>query len=274
MASPSRYKQYITWYSMKLLISFSTYPRNNRVTFNSLQDTFSSLIKNDKINIDIEFIVVGDDYPNIDELSSIFNGYKVSFFNINQNTALRKEKISKEIIWSQAVQPSKIFILEYALKTDYDYLLMSSDDDIYLNNKISTSISYIENNNYPDFIFNLGIFTYNDAKEIIFPRNNSPYPEPENCISSGCIYKVTNKNFINTIIHFRKSCWFDVELYINACNHNNKTYMNIMEKRIKPEDYQLWLYLGPYFKDNRYRALLIPTVLVHHGIERSVFNYL
>ena len=110
---------------MKLLISFSTYPRNNRVTFNSLQDTFSSLIKNDKINIDIEFIVVGDDYPNIDELSSIFNGYKVSFFNINQNTALRKEKISKEIIWSQAVQPSKIFILEYALKTDYDYLLMS-----------------------------------------------------------------------------------------------------------------------------------------------------
>ena len=47
-----------------------------------------------------------------------------------------------------------------------------------------------------------------------------------------------------------------------------------MEKRIKPEDYQLWLYLGPYFKDNSYRALLIPIVLVHHGIERSVFNYL
>jgi hypothetical protein len=259
---------------MKLLISFSTYPRNNRVTFNSLQDTFSSLIKNDKINIDIEFIVVGDDYPNIDELSSIFNGYKVSFFNINQNTALRKEKISKEIIWSQAVQRSKIFILEYALKTDYDYLLMSSDDDTYLNNKISTSISYIENNNYPDFIFNLGIYTDNDAKELIFPTNNSPYPEPKNCISSGCIYNVTNKKFINNIIHFRKSCWLDVELYINSCKHNHKSYMNIMEKRIKPEDYQLWLYLGPHFKDNRYRALLIPTILVHHGKEQSVFNYL
>lgn len=259
---------------MKLLISFSTYPRNGRVTFNSLQKTFSSLIQNDKINIEIEFIVVGDDYPNIEELMPIFNGYKVVFFNINQNMALRKEKIAKEIIWSQAVQRSKIFILEYAINSDYDYILMSSDDDTYLNNKISTSISYIEENNYPDFIFNLGIYTDNHSKETILPTNNSPYPEPKNCISSGCIYKLTNKKFINMIINFRKLCWLEVELYINSCKHNNKSYMNIMEKRIKPEDYQLWLYLGPYFKDNIYTSLLIPTILVHHGIERSVFNYL
>ena len=257
---------------MKLLISFSTYPRDGKVTFHLLQKTFSSLIQNNKI--DIEFMVVGDDYPNIEELSPIFNGYKVTFFNINQNNALRKEKIAKEIIWSQAVQRTKIFILEHVLNTDYDYILMSSDDDTYINNKISTSISYIEENNYPDFIFNAGIYTDDDSKEIIFPTNNSPYPEPNNCISSGCLYKVTNKKFINTIINFRKLCWFDVELYINACKNNNKSYMNIMEKRIKPEDYQLWLPLGPYFKDNRYRSLFIPKILVHHGIERSVFNYL
>ena len=47
-----------------------------------------------------------------------------------------------------------------------------------------------------------------------------------------------------------------------------------MEKRIKPEDYQLWLYLGPYFKDAIYTSLLLPNIMVHHGIERSVFNYL
>ena len=260
---------------MKLLISFSTYPRSGTITYYSLQKTFSSLIQDDTIaNIDIECIVVGDDYPNIEELSPIFNGYNVSFFNINQNNALRKEKIAKEIIWSQAVQRSKIFILEHALKTDYDYILLSSDDDTYLNHKISTSISYIEKHNYPDFIFNLGVYTDNNSKEIIFPTNNSPYPEPQNCISSGCIYKLTNKKFINTIIQFRKLCWLEVELYINACKNNNKPYMNIMEKRIKPEDYQLWLYLGPYFKDAIYTSLLIPNIMVHHGIERSVFNYL
>ena len=260
---------------MKLLISFSTYPRSGTVTYESLQKTFASLIHNDKIvNIDIEFMVVGDDYSNIEELSPIFNGYNVTFYNINQNNALRKEKISKEIIWSQAVQRSKIFILEHALKTDYDYILMSSDDDTYLNNKISTSVSYIEENNYPDFIFNLGVYTDNKLKEMIFPSNNSPYPEPNNCISSGCIYKLTNKQFINTILNFRKSCWLDVEMYINECNNNNKSYMDIMERRIKPEDYQLWLYLVPYFKDFIYKSLLIPNILVHHGKERSVFNYL
>ena len=260
---------------MKLLISFATYPRKGTVTFELLQRTFLSLITNDKlISVDFEFIVVGDDYPNIEELSPIFNGYKVTFYNINENTALRKEKINREIIWSQAVQRSKIFILETALQTDYDYILMSSDDDTYLNNKISTSISYIKSHNYPDFIFNLGIYTSDDLKQNIFPSNNSPYPEPKNCISSGCIYKLKNKKFIYDIINFRKQCWFDVELYINACKNNNNNYIYVLEKRIKPEDYQLWSYLGPCFKNSTYTSLLIPEILTHHGVERTLFNFL
>lgn len=260
---------------MKLLISFATYPRKGTVTFELLKKTFSSLIINDTlINIDFEFIVVGDDYPNIEELSPIFNGYKVTFYNINENTALRKEKINKEIIWSQAVQRSKIFILEKALQTDYDYILMSSDDDTYLNNKISTSISYIQSHNFPDFIFNLGIYTSNDLKQTIFPMNNSPYPEPKNCISSGCIYKLKNKAFIYDIINFRKQRWLDVELYINACKNNKKNYTDALERRIKPEDYQLWSYLGRFFKNNIYTSLLIPEILIHHGVERTIFNFL
>jgi hypothetical protein len=262
---------------MKLLISFATYPRRGKITFDLLQRTFSSLITND-ISIDVEFefefIIVGDDYPNIEELSPIFNGYKATFYNINQNNALRKEKIAKEIIWSQAVQRSKIFILEKALETDFNYILMSSDDDEYLNNKISTSLKSIEANNYPDFIFNLGIYTQDCGKEIILPRNNSPYPEPQNCISSGCIYKLTNKQFICDIINFRKQCWFDIELYINAYKNNNTSYINIFRQRIKPEDYQLWAYLGSFFKNNIYTSLLIPKVLIHHGPERTLFNYI
>jgi len=153
--------------------------------------------------------------------------------------------------------------------------LMSSDDDVYLNNKLSKSISYIHANNYPDFVFNRGTHnhTAND-KNIIIPINNTPYPEPQNCIASGCIYKVSNKNFLRTMINFRKSCWLDVELYKIACQSKNTSYMQILEKRIKPEDYQLWAYLSNYFKDNTYTSLFIPEILIHHGPERSLFNYL
>jgi hypothetical protein len=86
---------------------------------------------------------------------------------------------------------------------------------------------------------------------------------PGNCISSGCLYNLRNIDFINTIIDFRKQKWQEVIDMVNK-----------KKVRILPEDYQLWLYLGPYFKDNIYTSLLIPTILVHHGIERSVFNYL
>jgi hypothetical protein len=261
---------------MKLLISFATYPRKGNATFGLLQHTFNSLVKQDKLqDIELECIVVGDDYPGIDELAPIFDGYRVTFYNINEDKALRNEPISKEIKWAQAVQRSKIFILEKALTMDYDYLLMSADDETYLNRKISTCLSYIKENNEPDFVFHAG--THNaepNMKSIVLPRSPCLYPEPENCISSGCLYKLRNRAFIQDMIDFRKRCWFDVELYIHACKHHNLNYMSVMEQKIKPEDYQLWRYLLPLFQNQVYTCLFIPKVMIHHGLERSLFHYM
>ena len=261
---------------MKLLISFTTYPRSGKVTFELLQYTFDSLIIRDELSdIAYEFLVVGDDYPNIHELSPIFKGYNVTFHNINQNNALRKEHISKDIRWAQAVQRSKIFILEKALEMDYDYILMSADDETYMNRKISTSITYSKENSEPDFVFSAGTHTPGHGQPtIMFPSKPCLYPEPNNCISSGCLYKLRNRRFIQDMIDFRKQCWLTVQMYVHACNHKRQDTIYSLEKRIKPEDYQLWEYLLPKFQRQTYSCVFIPEVLIHHGPERSLFQYL
>ncbi len=244
---------------MKLLISFTTYPRDGKTTYGLLENTFKSLIENYNKNIIIKIIVVGDDYNNLDELKPIFNDYDVEFYNININDALRNKKhIDKEIRWMHAVQRSKIFILEKALTYKFDYILMSSDDDIYINDKLNTSIEYIKKYNYPDFIFSLGI----NYKNVIIPNNNIQYPIAYKCISSGCLYKLSNKKFINKIIIFRKNRW---DYVIN--NH-------IFKNNIKPEDAELWKFLMNYFKINRFKSVLIPIVMINHSTEKSLFNYI
>ena len=136
-------------------------------------------------------------------------------------------------------------------------------------------MAYIKANHYPDFVFNRGIHNETpQSKHMIFPINDTPYPEPGNCIASGCLYRVSNKAFLQTIINFRKSCWLEVELYKTACKNENIPYMRIIEKRIKPEDYQLWDYLARHFKDGVYTSLFIPEILIHHGPERSLYHYL
>lgn len=247
---------------VKLLISFTTYPRKGQ-TYGLLENTFKSLMFNQDItNHKIKIIVVGDDYPNINELTPIFNGYDTEFYNINENDALRNYPIDKLRKWKQAVQRSKIFILEKTLTYDFDYILMSSDDDIYINNKLTECLDVINTvNPSPDFIFSLGYY----VKKGVIPNNKHiHYPMPGKCISSGCLYNLKNIEFINTIIEFRKQKWQE---FINIINNNNNNH-------IQAEDYQLWHYLMPFFKSNKFKSYLIQKILVNHMTEQTMFNYL
>jgi len=245
---------------VKLLISFTTYPRKGQ-TYELLENTFKSLMLNqDLSNHTIKIIVVGDDYPTMDELKPIFAGYDTEFYNININDALRNYNIDKLNKWKQAVQRSKIFILEKALTYDFDYILMSSDDDIYINNKLTESLNVINNINPPDFIFSLGYYI---NRRVIPNNKNITYPMPGNCISSGCLYNLKNIEFINAIIEFRKQKWQEFIHIVNKQNVN-----------IDPEDLQLWNYLMPFFKSNKYKSYLIPKILINHMTEKTLFNYL
>jgi hypothetical protein len=252
---------------INLLISFATYPRDGIATYGLLEKTFNSLIaEQDLTNFNIKIIVVGDDYQNLDELKPIFKGFDCEFYNININNALRNmENVPKLIKWSHAVQRSKIFILEKALNLDYDYILMSADDELYLNKKIETSFEYIKKYNYPDFVFNLG--KHYTGKIIPQYNNINSFPESCNCISSGCIYKLKNKDFINEIIKFRKSSWKNLEILIKK----NKNYVF---KGIKPEDAELWDFLEKYFINKKYTSILIPIVLIDHYSEKTLFTYI
>ena len=149
---------------MKILVAFFTYPRKNpKGVTNSnkilpllLENTLKSLIDNQDLSIhEIKYILIGDDYPNIEnDMRHIFNNLNLNcqFFNININDALRNNVKDKSLVWKQAVQRSQIFAYRYALEkcSDFDYLLISSDDDLYLNSKLLTSIQFIEEHRHPD----------------------------------------------------------------------------------------------------------------------------
>jgi hypothetical protein len=260
---------------MKIIIGVLTYPRDHSdKTYTALKRTFDSLVKKvDLTNHSIKVLVVGDDYEKVEELSPIFEEYDTSFFNINVNDALRNKKIPGEIIWFYACVRSVQTLFEKALELadSYDYFLLSSDDDEYINNKLTTSIDYIEKYKYPDLVYSLGFFrkgrimphTYNQKKL------ESNYPIPENVIAAGMLYNLKNRPFIEDIIQFRAAQYQKLLEYIKA-----DTFTPIGPNHLFPEDAQLWHYLQPHFKSKKYRPLLIPVVLVNHDTEKTVLNYI
>ena len=255
---------------MKIIITFSTYPRDGKTTYELLENTFKSLISNYDFSKDtIKIFVIGDDYQNINELGPIFKNFDFELINININNALRNKTVDSHLKWQHAVTRSIIHSFEKALNYDFDYLLISADDEIYTNNKIDTSIKYIEKYNNPDFVFSLGYFKSNLILPITYDKNNLliNYPLNSNVIESGTMYNLKNKNFINDIINFRKNRWNLVEKVINKQIKYNR-------KIISAEDAELWDYLLPKFKSNLYSSLLIPEILIDHITEQTIFKYI
>jgi hypothetical protein len=265
---------------MNLILGFLTYPRDNsNITYQLLEQTFNSLIKGQNLtNINIKIIVVGDDYPNIDELKPIFNGFDVSFYNINCNDALRNTDLHREFIWCYAPLRSIIFLHRKAMELSgsFDYLLLSADDEHYLDGKLATSLLYINHYNKPDLIYTLGKY----GNDLILPRSFEDYsitiyphyPVPENVVASGILYNLKNGTFMNDVLQFRNR-QLD---FLQSCMRNNTAIYPDMYSMntLYPEDAQLWNYLQDKFIHNEYRSILIPMVFIHHYSERTVFNFI
>ena len=259
---------------MKILVAFFTYPRkspkdvanSNKISPLLLENTLKSLIDNQDLSIhEIRYILIGDDYPNIeDDMRPIFNNLNLScqFFNININNALRNNVKDMNLVWKQAVQRSQIFAYRYALEkcSEFDYLLISSDDDLYLNRKVLTSIQFIEEHGHPDFVFSYGRYIDNRILPSTRDQNNQivGYPVACDCIASGTMYKIRNRTFIEKIISIREEKW-----------------QNVLKGStdVLPEDAELWIALSPYFETKQFTSLLIPIVLVDHTSEKTVFKY-
>jgi hypothetical protein len=254
---------------MKILISFYTYPRDGKSTYTLLENTFKSLNLDIESLNNIKIFVIGDDYANLDELKPIFKNFDYDFFNINIDNALRNKNVDSHLKWQHAVTRSIIFSFEKALELDYDYILVSADDEIYLNNKIEQSLNYINKYNYPDFVFSLAIHVNKTILPRTYDKNNLMfnYPMKSNLIESGTLYYLKNTNFINDIINFRKKRWEIVEKVIKGELVYNK-------KIISAEDAELWDYLLPKFKNKTYTSLLIPEILIDHFTEGSINKFI
>lgn len=260
---------------MKLILGICTYPRDyGQTTFHLLKRTFDSLIHNQDLSkFKLKILVVGDDYTGMEKaLSPIFEGYDVSFFNINVNDALRDKPIPREMIWKYAVVRSCEFLFEQArtMSDEYDYLMMSSDDDEYINNKLSVTMDYSNQYNQPDFIFSLGRHFNGTILPSKYDQTNLTrnYPKPSNCIAAGIFYNLKHTRFIDTIINYRKRQYKNLCRCIEQNDFSDHSITNLA-----PEDAQLWHHLTPYFETNMFRSLLIPEVLVNHDTEQTMLQY-
>lgn len=252
---------------MKFIIGFSTYPRPDGSTYSLLNKTVQSMLKDQDLqDHTLKFIVVGDDYPSMkQELSPIFDGMDVEMYNISENDALRnKPNVPNEIKWYYCSSRNLTLNWEKALdySNDYDYFIISDDDEEYLNYFILNQVAYIEQYNYPDLTFSAGI----TACGQIYPPHALPYPCPHLVFKSGMAYNIKNKEFIRDLIQFSKNTWSKVESCIQRNSFKDEGLFN--------EDVQLWEYLMPKFQNSTYRALFIPVVLINHYTQGSLLNYL
>lgn len=261
---------------MNIILGICTYPRDYKhATFRTLTRTFQSLVMNqDTSKFKLKILVIGDDYTGMEEtLAPIFQGYDVSFFNINVNDALRDKPLPREIIWNYAALRSCQYMFEQAqsMADSYDYLILSSDDDEYINNKITTTIDFIQQYNRPDFIYSLGKHFNGRILPPIYDRTNlqSNYPLPGKLIAAGTMYNLKNKKFIDTIINFRKYQYNNLCMRIQQNNFSDRSITNLA-----PEDAQVWHHLLPYFQSRTFRSLLIPHVLVNHDTEQTMMKYM
>lgn len=138
--------------------------------------------------------------------------------------------------------------------------------------------------NRPDFVFNFGI-SYNGK---ILPDNKhiAPYPFPSQCILSGSLYNLKNKQFINTIINFRKYRWSileniikddeSIKRFIKEQGNINVSYM--VRKNplysIYPEDNEFFEFIKPFFIKKTFTSLLIPKILINHETQYTLKNYI
>jgi hypothetical protein len=252
---------------MKFIIGFSTYPRANGSTFSLLSRTVQSIIANQDLrDHTLKFIVVGDDYPNMEqELSPIFTGFDVEMYNISENDALRNKKnVPNEVKWYYCSMRNLTLNWEKALEysDEYDYFILSDDDEEYLNYFILNQAAYIEKYNYPDLTFSAGI----TACGQIYPPQPLPFPCPHLVFKSGMAYNIKNGDFIRDLIEFSKQVWIKLESCITRNSFENEGLFC--------GDAQLWEYLIPKFQNNIYRALFIPEILINHYTQGSMLQEL
>lgn len=248
---------------MNLIIGFLTYPRPDKSTYGLLEKTFKSVIANQDLSeFNIRCIVVGDDYPNITELSPIFEGYCVEFHNINTGDAMRHKKIPHVHIWHHAVTRSCICIFEKVKEysDSVDYLLLSADDEEYINYKLLLTEAYAIHYKQPDLIFSRGITFTGEA----YPPMDLPYPMTGLVIASGVCYKVKRSEIVQDILQFRKTRWEKVCEAITTGVFDG----------IAAEDAEVWDYLEDKFKENIYTSVMIKECTINHYTQGTILRYL
>jgi len=252
----------------KILLLVCTYPRKNDKTpqvfmrmCKSLFQDFSTIRKS-MPNIIFELLIVGDDYSNINQdfrpiLEHI--GIKYTIVNINQNNALRHMNANKQLKWHHACTRSLIYGFKFSLQKKFDYIITFSDDDYYNSNYFSLINEAINKNSEAELIFGLG----NYKNKIIMPRKRNKIltdNSPTSCdtIASGIVFKSKNIIFISDIIQLLETRW-------------NKVIKNL-DYPDSPNDAIMWDYLKPKFNNNVYRSFLIPSVIVYHDTEQTIFD--
>ena len=246
----------------KILLLVCTYPRKNNQTPIVFERMSKSLFQNIPKNMNIEILVIGDDYPNMEkDFGPILKPLKIKYTltNINKNNALRNMNAHKRLKWQHACTRSIIYGFRKSLEWNFDYTIGFSDDDYYHENYLTYVNSFIKTYNNVDLIYSMGLY----LKKRVLPskiykiltRNS-----PTTCevIHSGIAFNSKNEVFIKDIINLLETRWNNVLRNLDKSDH--------------PNDAIMWEYLKPKFDTNEYKSVLIPKCLVFHDTEFTIYD--
>jgi len=246
----------------KILFSIFSYPRKNNQTPIVFTRMCNTLFKNIPKNMNIEILVIGDDYPNIEnDFKPILEkiGIKYTIVNINQDNALRNMNAHKRLKWQHACTRSLIYGFKKSLEHKFDYVITFSDDDYYHTDYLNYVNNFIKKYNNVDLIYSFGLY----LKKIVMPSKihkilTKNSPTGGNVIATGIVFKSKNHFFIKDIIQLLESRWNKVLKKLDKSDH--------------PNDAIMWEYLKPKFNTNIYKSVIIPKCLVFHDTEYTIFN--
>ena len=246
----------------RVLLTVCTYPRKNNKTPEVFARMCESLFQKVPETLDLEMLLIGDDYPNIeDDLAPILEpiGIKYTFANINENNALRNMDANKTLKWQHACTRSLIHGFKTALEGNFSHVITFSDDDYYDHDYLSVMSEAISSIPSVDLVFGFGSW----KDEWIMPRfysNEWSANSPNECdtIATGIMFRSRNVMFIEDIIHKLESAW-------------DAVMANLGEEH-KPNDAIMWDHLKPKFSSGKYASFLIPRVIVHHDTEQTIYD--
>jgi hypothetical protein len=247
---------------MKLAIVIATYMRKNNSSPKNIRNVFKMLRQ--QTYKDFKVFIVGDCYENNEEFENLCDEYNDDIYYKNLDKHFRNNYFNiRANKWASGGCNARYHGIKKAFEENYDYYLHLDDDDIWLDNHVSSIVETIKAIPKLDFAF-----TYGKLKNYMLPReyksvnsiylNNLEVKHGDIIHSSWCIN-------LNTMFAHLK------EIYDLRLNTIDKIQNGVIpETRLLPLDYVILTVFRSLNQKNKCDSVFIPKFTVIKDTEGNI----